>query len=498
MKDIRSNFVKESILDYENLANSLKENTSNIVKDLLAETVKETYAKILTESDEDEYEVEEVNDTESEETNDAENDFQSEEGSEVEETNLEEPTEEVAQEPNEGENGEIETEGENEEWAEFDKFKVSDGEYDFSQANDDEIVKVYKLLKDTDQVLVNADKESGKVEIKDNETGAEYLLDLSCMNSGSGCEATNDPMITDDSEFGKSEADGEFNDDEYMQESRFYELVLNEYDSHVGYTDNYQKKDVMTNPGTSEPGKNVNDWDAGVPKGDSKPWAGKNGNSKPFEKKVSSELSESEEVINEEDEVIEEANLSQSRWNDTHAVHNRVPAANDDANRRNGMQKTSKGAKYRAHGTSESTLGPTESKRVENALAESKAMMKKVDKILTENEELKSALNKFKNVLQEAAVTNYTLGQIVKVISENTTSKDEKKEIINRFSEAKSIEQAKQLFESISCELQKRNTMSINEEKQFTANSSKMINETQIYKSKDLLDSLDLMHRLCK
>ena len=67
------------------------------------------------------------------------------------------------------------------------------------------------------------------------------------------------------------------------------------------------------------------------------------------------------------------------------------------------------------------------------------------------------------------------------------------KEIINRFSEAKSIEQAKQLFESISCELQKRNTMSINEEKQFTANSSKMINETQ-----DLLDSLDLMHRLCK
>ena len=25
-----------------------------------------------------------------------------------------------------------------------------------------------------------------------------------------------------------------------------------------------------------------------------------------------------------------------------------------------------------------------------------------------------------------------------------------------------------------------------------------MINETQIYQSKDLLDSLDLMHRLCK
>ena len=470
MKDIRSNFVKESILDYENLANSLKENTSNIVKDLLSEAIKETYTKILTESDEDEYEVEEVNDTESEETNDAEDNFQTEESSE-DETSLEEPTED--------ETSEVESlEGNENEWAEFDKYKVSDDEYDFSQANDDEIVKVYKLLKDEDQVLVNADKESGKVEIKDNETGAEYLLDLSCMTKG-GCETSNEPMITDNSEFGDTEADGELNDnDEYMNESRIYELVLNEYDSHVGYTDNYQKKDVMTNPGMSEPGKNVNDWDAGVPKGDSKPWAGKNGNSKPFEKKVKSELSESEE------EVVEEANLSQSRWNDTHAVHNRVPAANDDAHRRDGMQKTSKGTKYRAHGTSETN--------------ESKRMMAKVDAILKENEELKSALGKFKTVLQEAAVTNYNLGQIVKLISENTTSKDEKKEIITRFNEAKSIEQSKQLFESISCELQKKQTMNINEDKQFTANSSKMINETQIYKSKDLLDSLDLMHRLCK
>lgn len=481
MKDIRSNFVKESILDYENLANSLKENTSNIVKDLLSETIKETYTKILTESDEDEYEVEEVNDTESEETNDAENDFQEEESSE-EETELGGQSEDVVdEEPIEGEGNEDSLEGENDEWAEFENYKVSDNEYDFSQANDDEIVKVYKLLKDDDQVLVNADKESGKVEIKDNQTGAEYLLDLSSMNGGG-----ND-TIEDDLDFGDTEADGELDDENYMNESRFYELVLNEYDSHVGYTDNYQKKDVMTNPGTSEPGKNVNDWDAGVPKGDSKPWAGK-GNSKPFEKKVKSELSEGEE------EVIDEANLSQSRWNDTHAAHNRVPAANDDAHRRDGMQKTSKGAKYRAHGTSETN----ESKRYEKALAESKKMMEKVDKILKENEELKSALNQFKTVLQEAAVTNYNLGQIVKLVSENTTSKEEKKEIITRFNEAKTIEQSKQLFESISCELQKKNTMNINEEKQFTANSSKMINETQIYKSKDLLDSLDLMHRLCK
>ena len=61
-----------------------------------------------------------------------------------------------------------------------------------------------------------------------------------------------------------------------MNESteRMFELVL-EYNSNVGYTDNYQNKDVMTNPGMSEPGKNVNDWDAGVPHGTEKPWSKK-------------------------------------------------------------------------------------------------------------------------------------------------------------------------------------------------------------------------------
>ena len=126
-------------------------------------------------------------------------------------------------------------------------------------------------------------------------------------------------------------------------------------------------------------------------------------------------------------------------------------------------------------------------------------MMAKVEKILKENKELKEALGKFKNVLKEASVVNVNLGQIIKLISENSTTKEEKQEIIERFgNEAKTVSDSKKLYETISRELQKKNTMSINEDKQFTTNSSKMINETQIYQSKDLLDSLDLMHRLCK
>jgi len=472
MKEIRSKFVKESLLDYETLANSLKENTSNAVRDLLNEAVRETYNQILNEEegDEDEYEVEEVDDTTSEESNGAETETEADadvetdvdgegeesgEGEEVE--TVEDDTEEVS----DAEDVSSADESESDEWAEFDKYKISDDEYDFSQADDDEIVKVYKLLKDDDQVLVNVDNDTKKVELKDNETGAEYLIDLSSFDN------------SNDLDFG-GDADGDLNfEDNNMNESRIFEIVLNEYDSHVGYTDNYQKKDVMTTPSTEEPGKNVNDWDAGVPKGKSKPWVGK-GNSKPFEKKVNEE--EGEEVV--VDEATNVGGFVQQ--NSTSKSH--VP----NSNGRKARNSSVGGVKTK--GTADPRYSTNESK-----------MMAKVEKILKENEELKSALGKFKSVLQEAAVTNVNLGQIIKLISENSTTKDEKKEIIARFgTEAKTIEQSKSLYESISRELKKNNKMSIDEDKQFTANDSKMINETQIYQSKDLLDSLDLMYRLCK
>ncbi len=455
MKEIRSNFVKESLLDYESLANTLKENTSQAVRDLLDEAVRETYNQILSEEkDENDYEIEdEVDDTESDTANETED---------VEETD-EEDVEDEVESDFEADDAE---ESNEDEWAEFEKYKVSDDEYDFSEANDDEIVKVYKLLKDEDQVHVNVDKETNKVEIKDNETGAEYLLDLSSFG-GSKSEQEDDIDFGDDI----NDSDLEIENENNMNESRFFELVLNEYDSHVGYTDNYQKKDVMTNDGTKEPGKKVNSWDAGVPKTAKKPWASK-GDTAPF--------TENEEV----EETMEEATNVGGFVQQNSTSKSHVP--------------NSSGRKARNMSKGGNKVNGTADPRYSSATNESK-MMHKVDKILKENEQLKGALNKFKSVLEEAAVTNVNLGQIIKLISENSTTKDEKQEIIARFGkEAKTVEQSKHLYESISRELKKNNTMNINEEKQFTANNSKMINETQIYKSQDIMESLDLMHRLCK
>lgn len=515
-KNIRSKVVKESLLDYNALANSLKENTESAVKTLLDEAVRDTYAKLLSEDDkgdDKDYEEEEVEDTSSDiSADDADTTDDSTDGVEDADTGMESDSidddseDDLDSDLDDGDDSistEVETDAEigddGEEWADFDKYKISDDEYDFSNAEDEEIVKVYKLMKNDDQILVHKD-DSGNVNIQDNETGAEYLINLGDNDSFG---STDDDLLTDDEGADDFGAEDDFEnelDDNDMNESteRMFELVL-EYDSNVGYTDNYQKKDVMTNPGMSEPGKNVNDWDAGVPKGDSKPWSGypskKNKADKPFNAGKGKQLEKEERLVEVEldddtdmdgEAQIEEANLSQSRWNDTHAAHNRVPAANQDPHRRMGIQKTSKGTKYRATGG-------------DGEATTNESFIRRANKVLGENKELKSALKGVMSSLKEAAVTNHNLGMIIKLISENSTTQDEKMEIISRFSkEAKTVNASKALYESISRELKKANKMNITEGKSLSVNGSKKINETKIYQSPDVMESLDLMHRMMK
>ena len=490
-KNIRSKVVRESLLDYNTLADSLKENTESAVKALLGEAVRDTYAKLLTEEEDDkDYEEGEVEDTSSDIANDAESSDVVDDGQADADAGMDAADGDVEGEELEGGESVIDgaaegdaTEGEavdgeeGDEWAEFDKYKVSDDEYDFTNAEDEEIVKVYKLMKNDDQILVHKD-DNGNVNIQDNETGAEYLINLGDNGEAAGVaasEPSDDEVITDDS--AEDDFENNMND---MNESteKMFELVL-EYDSNVGYTDNYQKKDVMTNPGMSEPGKNVNDWDAGVPKGTEKPWSGypskKNKADKPFNAEKGKQI--------EEEENLEE---SAAECGGRMGAHGRMMGTKS-----HNPIKAKKNSPMNQHHVS--TAGEYEG----NPTNES--FMKRANAALEENKELKSTLTDLMEQLKKVSVTNHNLAQIIKLISENTTSKDEKKEIINRFkNEGKTIEASQALYESISRELQKSNKMSITEDKNLTVESSKKINETPIYKSQDMLDSLDLMHRMMK
>lgn len=484
-KKIRSKAVRESLLDYNTLTESLRANTESAVKTLLDEAVRDTYAKLLSEDDDKDYEEEEVEDTNSDAVDNAiDTDTEDESGDEPvggEEVDVtvEDPDGEDTEVESEivdiDGDADVDAEGDGDEWAEFDKYKVSDDEYDFSEANDDEIVKVYKLMKDDDQIFVNKD-DSGNVEIKDTETGAEYLIKMDSDDADGGSDFYED-----------GENDFDYEDGNDMNESteKLFELVL-EYDSNTGYRDNYQRKDVMTNPGMSETGKNVNDWDAGVPKGTEKPWSGYSKKNKKADTPFIGDgrnLEEEEDIEGAVEESIHTVTQNGPQRRST--TISQVP----DTSRSEKVGRNRRLAKIpgQASGTGEAAY--------KENLGEN--FMKKANKILAENKELKKALSNFMVSLKEASVTNHNLGMIIKLISENTTSMDEKKEIISRFSkEAKTVADSKRLYESISRELKKSDKMQIREDKSLSVDGSGKINETKIYQSPDMLKSLDLMHRM--
>ena len=469
-KKINATLIKESLMDYNNLAQKLEENVTDSVKALLSEQVKEAYASILNESEDDEveekeYDVEEVDDanddtTTEEPVEDAEATEPAEDGDEAEAEGTEpeddqEDTEDVEEVDDTTEETDVEEtpEGELEDDLDFEKYKVSDNEYDFRNAKDDEIVKIYKRLNNDDQVTVV--KDDDKVSISDKETGAEYIIDLS--GDDDSAEIIDD-NLTDD-----------------MKESRIYEIALNEYDSNVGYTDDYQDKDVMTSDGVEEPG-NGRDIDDGVPHTAAKPWSNKK-NGAPFDKKAQTTECgvTGNDMPDVEETVVQKGGTNRGR------AKSHVP--NTEEFKKNPFKhNTTAAAEYQGNPTNES-------------------IVKKANKIFEENKKLKEQLNKITDMLKEAAVTNVNLGGIIKLISENSTTKEEKRDIINRFTnEVHTIEESKSLYTTISNELKKnpKNATNINEEKEFGTSNAEVINESKFYQDEGLMSSLGLMHKICK
>jgi hypothetical protein len=471
---IRTNVIKESLDDFLSVYDTLKENTADAVKNLLGDTVRETYDKILRESeeeDENNYDKDEVDDTivdtdtNDDETEDNSSDEESEES--TTETNVSDDGNEVS----------VSSSGEDKEgneWSEFEKYKVGDDSYDLLNADDNDVVRVFKLMGDEDQVCVK--KDDNRIDIKDNETGAEYILDLDTLDD-------NSDVIEDDID---AEGDLEENNENMTNESTIYEVMLDEYDSHVGYTDNYQSKDVLTTDGMEEPGKNVRDIDGGVPKGKEKPWSGRkpSKDDKPFTSGKGKTV---------EEEKLYEISLDE-QTNVGGAVQMRATGGKTHSTYLYGKKMRP----YNQHHRSIAGEYETEDEAT-NGETKNESIMRMANRIYKENKQLKNVLSHFRNTLKEAAVTNVNLGQIIKLISENATTKDEKMEIIERFSnDANTIEESKKLYNVISRELKKNVKSPMTESKEISANSSRIINETKIYKSPDLENALGLMHKICK
>ena len=416
---------KNTVSEMEKLAASITEGTKNTLKDILSEAVSQfLHEEVLNEKEDETEETEEIQDNETsdvEEFDETSDDADKEEEAQVEADTVEE------------------TESEGDEWADFDDYKIGDEEgseeYDFTnETNPEKLVKVFKLMKNDDQVSVV--KDGDKVTLKDEEMGTEYVIELDA-----------------DSSDNNEEINGEMT----MAES-------------LGYTDNYQDKDPIEGLSMDGAPKNTKEWHKGVPTGTQKPWAGK-GDSKPFEKKTEKvfEITLNDEVdneMNEEEDFIEE-NATTTKYQQRRMMKTMAP---ENAYVQNGAHEVSQGGKLKVE-----------------------SLQKKIDAALLENKQLKETVAKVSNIMKEAVQVNVNLGHIVRLMVENSTTKAEKEDIVKRYNNVKSNEEAKNLYESISSELKKAHSTIVTEQT-TTVENSKKINESKIYDEPNGV--IDMMKRM--
>jgi hypothetical protein len=131
---------------------------------------------------------------------------------------------------------------------------------------------------------------------------------------------------------------------------------------------------------------------------------------------------------------------------------------------------------------------------------ENKVLKHKLNGLATENKELKEnhekmvgALKQFRQKLQEVAVFNSNLAHVVRLFTENTTTKEEKVDIVKRMDEATTLKESKIMFKTLEKELQtvkskKTIQESVDDKVNKTAStgSKEIITESKVFENPEL------------
>jgi len=128
-------------------------------------------------------------------------------------------------------------------------------------------------------------------------------------------------------------------------------------------------------------------------------------------------------------------------------------------------------------------------------------MNEEVDNLKKQNAEYKKALVLFKEKLNEVAVFNANLAYATRLFTEHSTTKQEKLNILKRFDSISTINESKNLYNSIKAELDTKKpvTESVVEKIANTPSSSssqEMLAESKAYENPQFRRMKDLMSKL--
>lgn len=448
----KKSILEQALLQVETLEEAVKQNA----KGILASTFKQGLNELLKEessNEEEEVEPQEQLDPDMEDETSPETD--EENPTEDETTDTEDETESPV-EDEEPESGPVDdvnsldnfnepsTDDDIDSTEADDDFESEDESdddmLDLTGASDDEVLKVFKAMKPEDGIVVK--KEGNKLELEDGEN--DYIIKLNESEYGFG----------DDDEFydpNNPQDDGL--DDE--EDDRSFEEIL---------------RSSKRIPKNLRPKLDQEDEPEFSP-------------------------SEDEELsLGEEDETIYEIELDGEDDTDYAPEGEFSEAARTKWNPhgdKNGMDR----AGLKSKKVFKAGSGQSVNEEVDT--------LKKTIEVLTEqNGEYKKALSLFKEKLNEVAVFNANLAYSTRLFTENTTTKQEKLNILKRFDSVSTLNESKTLYSTIKSELESKKPVSeslsekISTTPKSSTSSQSVLSESKAYVNPEITRIKDLMKKM--
>lgn len=465
MAEKKKSINDEVLLDAKRIQETLNANTKEILRSIAKEEIDDLVKESLNEFEEEDVDDTDV-DTDVAIDADAEAPVDGVEDVDADDAIAgidDEGSEEIgSSEEGDLENGDEMTDYEGGEELGMDADASYGDEMDMTTASDDDVIAVYKKLTGDDEIQI-VSNEAGDIELTVNEPG-EFVIKANGAGEEASDEDYAEPEMGLEPEMGIEPEEGAYEEefDEMNESNVVYEIAIDEME------------DIES---VSAPVGNENDDN----------WAGDNleggfdddgqngtGDSHGEHIMEDEEVMEGEEITEEEiseedvtegEEAVEETKYVGGKVKRVATAHTNQKLANEYVSK----------ADY------------------DKLLKEAKALKMKTV-------EMTGTLQEQRKMLGKVVVFNTNLTNVTRLFTEHSTTKDEKKSIIERFDEEVSnIQESKRLFKSIEKELGNKQPIAESVEGKISkekSTSTSKLNESTAYVDQGTKRIMDLMKRV--
>lgn len=496
MANEKKSIIEEALLEAEQIDAAFKSNAKEILSQTMSSEIEEMVKESLTgskkrlkeEDEEEEMDLDleldtEEGEEEGEESEEMDLDMDTEEGEESEDMDLDMDMDtedmdmdlDLGDESEEGSEMDLDMDMENEpsgeEMETVDLTNVSD---------DSKLISVFKKMGPEDEIEVVND--NGMVTLKDNKSGSEYRIELNSTGGVSNVESSEIELGEGTEESGEIiyeiVVDDKDEMSDYMMDYASDEDEMMDHMDHMDYASDEDEMSYMTKKGLHYTEKYNNNPKL---KGGQKT-------------KLPDELQRG--IVGSENDEDDEDEMSYMDYASDYAEDEDYMARRKTTKGRYATgNRTNINAINRMGGAEsyKSTYGMSESKtpQITKLIKENTNLNTKNSTLETENAELKDtqekmveALKQFRKKLQEVAVFNSNLTYAVRLFTENSTTKEEKQEILKRLDSAKDLKESQSIYKQLVKEYTNGKTPikeSIEEKINKTASSGAQISEQSVF-----------------